>query len=218
VVSLYCSGLKPKEIAKKVGLHYGTVRKWLTFAHIKEQIAQKVSELEAKNDQDFLKKRELLEIAKNILCFDPRKMFDEYGNLLEVKDMRPEEAMHLSGIDVNETIYETQDGIATKVSRTKKLKWYSKMDAMKEANKMLGYLSPQKVEGGEKPIRVEMQSDEREAYQAGARAVAEALKNGTIDKRDHPGLRNTKGHIGFLGHGSVVKFRNIRIKDLLLKP
>jgi hypothetical protein len=30
----------------------------------------------------------------------------------------------------------------------------------------------------------------------------------------HPGLKNEKGHIGFLGHGSRVEFRNIRIKEL----
>lgn len=38
--------------------------------------------------------------------------------------------------------------------------------------------------------------------------------NGTMDHKDHPGLKNTTGHIGFLGHGSELKFRNIRIKDL----
>ena len=42
----------------------------------------------------------------------------------------------------------------------------------------------------------------------------EASKNGTIDGQDHPGLKRTKGHIGFLGHGDVLRFRNIRIKDL----
>lgn len=36
----------------------------------------------------------------------------------------------------------------------------------------------------------------------------------TVDKRDHPGLKRTTGHIGFLGHGSRVEFRNIRIKEL----
>jgi len=36
----------------------------------------------------------------------------------------------------------------------------------------------------------------------------------TIDGRPHPGLKRKKGHIGFLGHGSRVEFRNIRIKDL----
>lgn len=38
--------------------------------------------------------------------------------------------------------------------------------------------------------------------------------NGTMDGRDHPGLERTYGHIGFLGHGDVVRFRNIHIKDL----
>ena len=44
--------------------------------------------------------------------------------------------------------------------------------------------------------------------------IAEASKNGTLDGRDHPGLKREKGYIGFLGHGSELKFRNIRIKDL----
>jgi len=44
--------------------------------------------------------------------------------------------------------------------------------------------------------------------------IAEASKNGTADHNEHPGLKNQKGHIGFLGHGSVVRFRNIRIKTL----
>ena len=30
----------------------------------------------------------------------------------------------------------------------------------------------------------------------------------------HPGLRRKAGRIGFLGHGSLVKFRNIRIREL----
>ena len=44
--------------------------------------------------------------------------------------------------------------------------------------------------------------------------LEEASKNGTPDGRDHPGLENETGHIGFCGHGSVVSFRNIRIKSL----
>ena len=38
---------------------------------------------------------------------------------------------------------------------------------------------------------------------------------GTLDHLDHPGLKNTTGHIGFIGHNSELKFRNIRIKDLV---
>lgn len=44
--------------------------------------------------------------------------------------------------------------------------------------------------------------------------IKEATKNGIPDKKNHPGLFNKKGHIGFLGHGSPVKFKNIRIKNL----
>lgn len=44
--------------------------------------------------------------------------------------------------------------------------------------------------------------------------LREAVKNGTADHKEHPGLFNKKGHIGFLGHGSEVKFRNVRIKEL----
>jgi len=42
----------------------------------------------------------------------------------------------------------------------------------------------------------------------------EASKNGTLDKKNHPGLLRSSGHIGFLGHGDVVHFKNIRIKEL----
>ncbi len=44
--------------------------------------------------------------------------------------------------------------------------------------------------------------------------IADDIANGTLDKRKHPGLGNKKGHIGFLGHGSVVYFKNIEIMDL----
>lgn len=36
----------------------------------------------------------------------------------------------------------------------------------------------------------------------------------TVDGRNHPGLFNEKGHVGFLGHGAGLKYRNVRILDL----
>jgi hypothetical protein len=46
--------------------------------------------------------------------------------------------------------------------------------------------------------------------------IAEASNNfvQTKDKLNHPGLSNKSGHIGFLGHGSPLSFRNLRIKEL----
>jgi hypothetical protein len=44
---------------------------------------------------------------------------------------------------------------------------------------------------------------------------------GVLEKHSHPnrpegsrGIANTKGHIGLLGHGTRVEFRNIRLKEL----
>ncbi len=44
--------------------------------------------------------------------------------------------------------------------------------------------------------------------------IKKASLNGTLDHKNHSGLQRKKGHIAFLGHGSLVWFRNIRIKNL----
>jgi HEAT repeat protein len=41
-----------------------------------------------------------------------------------------------------------------------------------------------------------------------------ASAGGTIDGRDHPGLARASGRVGFLGHGSALELRNIRIREL----
>lgn len=46
-------------------------------------------------------------------------------------------------------------------------------------------------------------------------ANLEKLRNEpTMDGRDHPGLKRSTGHVGFLGHGDPVEFRNVWIKEL----
>jgi hypothetical protein len=39
------------------------------------------------------------------------------------------------------------------------------------------------------------------------------IKDEAVVKK-HPGLQRKSGHIGFLGHGSRVEFRNMRVKEL----
>lgn len=39
----------------------------------------------------------------------------------------------------------------------------------------------------------------------------------TVDHRNHPGMFNEKGYIGFLGHGTGLRLRNIRVLDLTEK-
>lgn len=45
-------------------------------------------------------------------------------------------------------------------------------------------------------------------------SISDAKANGTLDGEDHPGLFRKSGHIAFLGHGSKVYFKNIRVKKL----
>ena len=44
--------------------------------------------------------------------------------------------------------------------------------------------------------------------------VEKASENGTLDGKEHPGLKRESGHICFCGHGAEVWFRNLRIKEL----
>jgi len=44
-------------------------------------------------------------------------------------------------------------------------------------------------------------------------AVKEQIKD-PARLAKHPGLWRTTGHIGFLGHGAAVEFRNLRVKEL----
>lgn len=42
----------------------------------------------------------------------------------------------------------------------------------------------------------------------------EALVNGPADGKEHPGASRTSGHIVLCGHGSLVKFRNLRVREV----
>lgn len=44
-------------------------------------------------------------------------------------------------------------------------------------------------------------------------ANLDSMKDPEVLKK-HPGLARTTGHVGFLGHGTRVEFRNIRLKEL----
>ena len=44
--------------------------------------------------------------------------------------------------------------------------------------------------------------------------LEEAAARGPMDGRNHEGLLRETGHIGFLGHGDRIEFRNIFIKEL----
>ena len=63
--------------------------------------------------------------------------------------------------------------------------------------------------------RVILDGNIREACQGHAVSEDGSEENPwTTDHRNHPGLFNKSGHIGLLGHGAGIRFRNIRVLDL----
>jgi len=42
----------------------------------------------------------------------------------------------------------------------------------------------------------------------------EAMRNGTLSGREHPGAARLSGHLGFCGHGDVVQFKDLRLRPL----
>ena len=62
------------------------------------------------------------------------------------------------------------------------------------------------------------EADVRKACQGHNVAPEGETKNPyTVDHKNHPGLFNQKGHIGFLVHGAGLKYRNVRVLDLSAK-
>ena len=44
--------------------------------------------------------------------------------------------------------------------------------------------------------------------------LEEATRDGPLSGRSHPGLDRRAGHIGFCGHGDVVRFRDLRVRPI----
>ncbi len=44
--------------------------------------------------------------------------------------------------------------------------------------------------------------------------IEQAARPTTVDGKEHPGLLNPSGRIGFLGHGHRMEFKNIRVRAL----
>ena len=86
---------------------------------------------------------------------------------------------------------------------------YGVVAAKRGAQAPLGYWNTQEIAARGNRITVTLNGEkivDADIEQAG--------KPMTIDGKEHPGLFNKTGAIGFLGHGHRIEFRNLRIKDL----
>jgi hypothetical protein len=98
---------------------------------------------------------------------------------------------------------------------------YGIVPAKRIVHKPLGEWSTQeiRVKGNRITVTVNgeviVDADVKEACQGHNVAPDGGNKNPyTVDGKNHPGLFNKTGHIGFLGHGAGLKYRNVRILDL----
>lgn len=87
---------------------------------------------------------------------------------------------------------------------------YGVVPAKRGFLKPVGEWNRQEIEARGSRIKVTLNGEV--IVDADVRAAAQPQ---AMDGKAHPGLLRDSGHIGFLGHGSRVEFRNIRIKELL---
>ncbi len=101
---------------------------------------------------------------------------------------------------------------------------YGVIPAKRIKHKPLGEWSEEeiRVQGNHVTVTVNgeviVDGDIKEACQGHNVAPDGSDKNSyTVDHKNHPGMFNKTGHIGFLGHGSGLKFRAVRVLDLTKK-
>ena len=119
--------------------------------------------------------------------------------------------LHLDGIEL-----QILDNTAEKYKTLQPYQYhgsvYGIQPAKREHLKPLGEWNSQEVTAQSRKIKIVLNGETIVDCD-----LDEVTKNGTLDKAEHPGLKRTAGHLGFLGHGDRVDFRNVRIKDLAAK-
>lgn len=79
----------------------------------------------------------VLDQLKKIVFNDPRKFFDEHGNMIPIKDLPDDCAAALSSIEINEE-FQTVNNVKIFTGYTKKIKFWDKNAAVDKAMKHLG--------------------------------------------------------------------------------
>lgn len=112
---------------------------------IKLNIKDYISELQ-KDAANSLKitKEKVIAGLKMLSFYDPRKFFDENGNLKAIADLDDETAFALSSFEITEERGGTGNQLV--LAYTKKIKMNDRKGAMDMLNKMLGYYAPEKSE------------------------------------------------------------------------
>ncbi len=96
-------------------------------------VKDRITELRSKAEEKaVVSVARVLEEAARIAFSDPRKLFDENGNLKKIKDLDDETAAALAGFDVT-TVFGGDEPIDVR-----KVRFWSKVDALEKLFKHLG--------------------------------------------------------------------------------
>lgn len=113
---------------------YSTGGRLVKHAEVSAQIEQRQAQLRQKFE---LTTETLLLSLRQAVMFDPRKLYDENGNLKPIADLDDDTALALTGLEQSEEFAGRGEGRA-QVGVTKKVKWLDKNVARDQANKILG--------------------------------------------------------------------------------
>ncbi|AWH84920.1 hypothetical protein HYN59_07175 [Flavobacterium album] len=122
------SGISQKNVCTKASLLTNNV---LVMSRIKE-LQQEVS---VRNNIDL---DELLQTLAAMVRFDIADLYDENGTLIPLKDMPKETRQMIQQLDVSEVYGRNSDGVRDVIGAVKKVKTYSRTDAIEKLMKHLG--------------------------------------------------------------------------------
>lgn len=104
----------------------------LTNADIAKYIEERRKELAAKiQEETLVEAKDVIREAKRIAFFDPRKLFDKSGNLLQIVDLDDDTAAAIAGCDV-ERLFEGRGEDQEQIGNIVKLKLSNKNDALEK--------------------------------------------------------------------------------------
>ncbi len=121
-------GVKSDEVAK------ANASRLLSKANVAAYIASKQKKLQDKLEVSV---ERVLKEAARIAFSDPRKLFDEDGNLKPITDLDDDTAAALAGLDI-EALYKGKGKNAIRVGDVRKVKLWNKGEALEKLFKHLG--------------------------------------------------------------------------------
>jgi len=129
------------QAALRAGYPKTSARSWASRMLKREDVQSELNRLKEMlptKQWDIADVAEVLAGYTRDIRFDPRKLYDEFGQMKDVKDLDDATALSLAGMDINETITESDDGQKTVLKRSIKYKYPDKIKNRDSLGKHFG--------------------------------------------------------------------------------